>query len=161
MNLLPERYEDFPLDVRLGKHPTLTYNLRFDGQSSFGMVDGLEAMKQAVFLALSVPRFQHAIFSWNYGHELEPLLGQANSALLQVRAQEAVREALLQDDRITDVSEFEFSRAGETMTLRFTVETTVGNVESAVRWGDEQEVDRKSTRLNSSHTDSSRMPSSA
>ncbi len=132
MGLLPEIMDTFPQDVTLRTWPTRTYNLRFDGQPSFGKLNGLEAMKQAIFLILSIPRFRHEIFSWNYGSELEPLFGQVNSVLLQVRVQEAIRDALMQDDRITDVTGFSFARRGTEMAVSFVAETTEGNVESVV-----------------------------
>ena len=132
MGLLPEIMDTFPRDVTIRTWPTRTYNLRFDGQPSFGKLEGLEAMKQAIFLILSIPRFRHEIFSWNYGSELEPLFGQANTVQLQVRVQEAIREALMQDDRITDVTGFSFARKGTEMAVSFVAETTEGNVESTV-----------------------------
>ena len=89
-------------------------------------------MKQAIFLVLNIPRFRHEIFSWNYGSELEPLFGQANTVMLQVRVQEAIRDALIQDDRITDVTGFSFARRGTEMAVSFVAETTEGNVESTV-----------------------------
>ena len=132
MGLLPEIMDTFPQDVTIRTWPTRTYNLRFDGQPSFGKLEGLEAMKQAIFLVLNIPRFRHEIFSWNYGSELEPLFGQANTVMLQVRVQEAIRDALIQDDRITDVTGFSFARRGTEMAVSFVAETTEGNVESNV-----------------------------
>ena len=140
MGLLPDVEETFPQDVTLRTWPSLTYALRFDGQPAFGKLNGQEAMKQAVLLCLSTPRFKHEIFSWNYGAELEPLLGTSNSVLTQVKIQEAIRDALIQDDRITDVNAFSFARQGETMTVSFQVNTTEGTVESTVQFSPEQEV---------------------
>ena len=52
--MLPNIYMDDLLpDFELKIQPTRTYRLNFDGRPSNGMIDGLEAMKQAVYLILS------------------------------------------------------------------------------------------------------------
>ena len=47
--------------------PSLTYALDAENGRIRGKVDGLEAVKQAVYLVLSTERFAHLIYSWNYG----------------------------------------------------------------------------------------------
>ena len=76
--MLPTEYnDDLVQDFEIETQPTRTYALRFDGYPcSGGKLDGLEAMKQAIFLILQTERFQYAIYSWNYGIELNALLGQ-------------------------------------------------------------------------------------
>ena len=44
--------------------PSLTYALDAENGRIRGKVDGLEAVKQAVYLALSTERFAHLIYSW-------------------------------------------------------------------------------------------------
>ena len=51
--------------------PSLTYALDAENGRIRGKVDGLEAVKQAVYLVLSTERFAHLIYSWNYGAELD------------------------------------------------------------------------------------------
>lgn len=129
--MLPQDYnEGLVQDFTVAAYPTPTYRLRFDGKPSSGMLNGLEAMKQAIFLALHTERFQHAIYSWNYGIELRELFGEPKTPFLQARLQQAIEEALLADDRILQVDSFVFEPIKRGWDLRFTVQTTQGDVES-------------------------------
>lgn len=51
-----------------------------------------------------------AIYSWNYGVELEKLFGEGITPYLQARIRNAIEDALLADDRITQVDGFSFER---------------------------------------------------
>ena len=58
--MLPNIYMDDLLpDFELKIQPTRTYRLNLDGRPSNGMIDGLEAMKQAIYLILSCERFSY------------------------------------------------------------------------------------------------------
>lgn len=130
--MLPTEYNDgLVQDFTIVEQPTLTYRLRFDGFPAAGKVTGAEAMRQAVFLALHTERFRHAVFSWDYGAELQALCGAPMTAYLQARIQCAIEDALLADDRITQVDSFAFERTGrENLTVTFTVHTTQGDLTS-------------------------------
>lgn len=140
--MLPTAYEDdLVADFEIVKQPTYTYRLHFGGRPSTGMLDDLEAMKQAIFLILHCERYKYEMFSWNYGVELDGLIGQPNDARLQLRLKSALADALMQDDRITAVTDFTFERQKERLTVMFTVQTTEGDVESSLDWwGGEWEV---------------------
>ena len=93
--MLPTEYNDgLVQDFTIVEQPTRTYRLRFDGFPSTGMATGLEAMQQAVFLALQTERFRYAIYSWNYGVELERLFGEGMTPYLQAQIRRAIEEAL-------------------------------------------------------------------
>ena len=99
--MVPTDYnDDLQQDFEIETQPSRTYALRFDGYPSAGKLDGVEAMKQAIFLALQIERFRFAIYSWNYGIELDALLGQSMTPYLQAKVAKAIEDALLADDRI-------------------------------------------------------------
>ena len=106
--MLPTEYnDDLVQDFEIETQPTRTYALRFDGYPcSGGKLDGLEAMKQAIFLILQTERFQYAIYSWNYGIELNALLGQTMTPYLQAKVAKAIEDALMADDRVLSVEQF-------------------------------------------------------
>lgn len=83
--------------------PSLTY--RLNGGRLEGKIDGLNAVRQSVFLMLSTERFQYLIYSWDYGVELENMIGKSRD-YLKVDIERRIREALMQDDRITGISDF-------------------------------------------------------
>ena len=140
--MLPSTYDDDLIqDYDIEVQPTRTYRLDFSGKHSSGMLDGREAMKQAIYLILNTERYRYEIYSWNYGVELEGLIGDQNSDTLQVNIKNAITDALMQDDRITEVSDFEFKRERECLSVIFNVATTEGDIQSGMSWwGDRWEV---------------------
>ncbi|MEC1178549.1 DUF2634 domain-containing protein [Metasolibacillus meyeri] len=84
--------------------PTRTYQLDFVRGRCGGFIDGQKAIEQAIFKVLNTVRFNHLIYSDNYG--FENMIGQDE---LYVRGDLArrIQEALLQDERITSISNFQ------------------------------------------------------
>lgn len=114
------------------EQPSRTYRLEPNGKRIIGFTDGLEAMKQAVLLILNTERFRHAIYSWNYGNEIGTALGE-DFGLAQSNVKRYIKEALLQDERITDVDEFVFGKtARNTLVVSFTVSTIFGEIRTEV-----------------------------
>lgn len=108
-----------------GFKPSKTY--RLTGDRVEGKTDGKEAMLQAIDLALSTERWRYLIYSGDYGAELEELFGKSRpyaAADLERR----ITEALLEDDRITSVEDFQISFAGDIATVICTAVTIFGNV---------------------------------
>lgn len=140
--MLPASYDDDLIqDYDIAEQATRTYRLDFDGGNSTGMLDGREAMKQAIYLILNTERYRYEMYSWDYGVELEELIGDQNSDTLQVNVRNAITDALMQDDRITEVSGFDFEREREYLKVTFNVATTEGDIPSELSWwGDRWEV---------------------
>lgn len=136
--MLPTDYnDDLQQDFEIETQPARTYALRFDGYPSTGKLDGVEAMKQAIFLILQTERFQYAIYSWNYGIELNALLGQTMTPYLQAKVAKAIEDALMADDRVLSVEQFSFTKGKRNLLVKFTVTTTEGDVESEFEFGGE------------------------
>ena len=92
-----------------------------------GECDRLEAVKQAVYKILNTERYEHAIYSWDYGIELMDLFGESIS-YVEPELERRITEALLMDDRITDVDEFEFDIPKKgCVHVTFTVHTVFGD----------------------------------
>ena len=68
----------------------------------------------------------HIIFSWNYGVELQDLIGKPMDYVM-VEVERRITEALTQDDRIDSVDNFEFEVHRKTLIVKFTVHTKFGN----------------------------------
>ena len=115
--LLPE------VETRASREePSKTYCIDFDA------VDGLEAMRQAVYMILSTERFTWPIYSWNYGTELSRLPGRSGTGM-ESEAKRVISEALLADDRVTAVRDFTFTRSSRrALAVSFTVETALGDI---------------------------------
>lgn len=110
--------------------PTRTYRIDLDRNVVSGKTDGLDAMKQAIYLILNTERFIWPIYSWNYGIELIELIGERRY-YVESELEMRIRDALMQDDRVISVSAFSFSINENKMTASFSVETTEGNVDAS------------------------------
>lgn len=116
-----------PQNFTVVTQPSYTYAMDLENQVIRGYVDNLEAMKQAIYKILSTSRFLELIYSWNYGAELDGLLGRSKDYIyseLRIR----IKEALLADDRIMDVHTFSFSSYRNTISVTFIAETIVGDI---------------------------------
>jgi len=113
------------------QQPSKTYRLDFEKGRIFGMTDGLEAVKQAVFKILQTDRFRYLIYSPDYGMEWNGLIG-ANPAFIRSELRRRITEALTQDDRIDSVTDFQIDITGDTATVRFTVVSTFGSFQQEV-----------------------------
>lgn len=118
-------------EVSFGAYPTRTWRADPATGRLSGFTDGLEAMRQAVEIALNVRRFHWQIYSPNVGHELEILGMDYDTARVRLRAQ--IEAALSADSRIKSVEGYRFSREGDVMTAAFTVRTVFGDLQTEVR----------------------------
>ncbi len=107
--------------------PSRTYKLHIDKSRVRGMTDDADAMIQAVYLILSVERYQYPIYSRNYGVELADLVGQPRDYVMS-EAKRRITEALMQDDRIESVDGWSFTHSGKTVQAAFTVHTVYGDI---------------------------------
>lgn len=115
-------------DFEIVEQPTKTYkiNKNKDEQRIYGKIDGLEALKQAVYLMLSVERYENIIYSWNYGIELKELFGK-DKYYVMAELERVIIEALSIDDRIKEVTDFEFDTNKNTVHCTFTVKSIYGD----------------------------------
>ena len=108
-------------------YSTRTYKIIVDVDRISGHVDGLESIAQAIYLILSTERYEHIIYSWDYGVELLDLCGKPTSYVMS-ELPRRIKEALIQDDRISDVVDFTFEKKRNSLLTKFTVVTKLGNI---------------------------------
>ena len=113
------------IEIEVGGQPSRTYRVDENGSIS-GMVDGLEAIKQAAYKVLLTERYETLIYSADYGSELKGLVGQ-ETAFIRSELKRRITEALLQDDRIHSVDDFSVSFVRDTAILRFSVSSDFGD----------------------------------
>ena len=108
--------------------PTKTYKI--ENNRIIGFIDKQEAYIQSVYLLLNTERFDYIIYSWNYGVELADLFGKPIPWVFS-ELPRRIREALMQDDRIHDVTDIDLSHDGKgSVLLKFSAITTVGVIQS-------------------------------
>lgn len=127
MATLPEVI-GFDTDIVIASQPSKTWIIDRNTMQVACMDDGLEAVRQAVEIALDVERFRWTIYSANFGSELDELIGQ-DEALITAEIPRLVEGALSQDDRVIQVEDYVFTRTGpDSMHVSFTVRTVYGDL---------------------------------
>jgi len=97
------------------------------------IVTGAEAVKVWAWKAIKTARYRHDIYTWDFGCEVESLIGQAYTP--QVKQSEAIRfirEALEPNPYITSVRQISVDLVGSTLVISCTVNTIYGEVEVSV-----------------------------
>lgn len=87
-----------------------------------GFTDGLEAIEQAIYKILNTERYEHLIYSFNYGVEIEDLIGQ-DITYIKADLKRRVEEALTQDDRIERIENFSITLGEENDQLMVSFDT--------------------------------------
>ena len=127
MATLPEVI-GFDTDIVIASQPSKTWIIDRNTMQVACMDEGLEAVRQAVEIALDVERFRWTIYSANFGSELDGLVGQ-DEALITAEIPRLVEGALSQDDRVIQVEDYVFTRTGPaSMHVSFTVRTVYGDL---------------------------------
>lgn len=116
------------VDFDFETQPSYTYKLNIESERIGGYVDGLEAYKQAVYKIINTERYEHLIYSWNYGVELKDLIGMPLSYVIP-ECEERLREAVMQDDRTESVYGFEFEQLKKgDLHVTFWCKSTLGTI---------------------------------
>ncbi len=92
-----------------------------------GFSDGLEALKQAIYKQLSTERYEYPIYSFRYGIAWKELIGEER-AYVRAEMKRMIQEALLRDDRITEVDGFQFEFSGDSCLCAFDVTSIYGDL---------------------------------
>lgn len=118
-------------DFEIQEQPSYTPKIDFERGRIVGHTDGLEAIKQTIYLILNTERYEYQIYSWNYGSEIKRLIGKREEFVVP-ELKRLVKEALMQDTRITNLSNFkiDYNQMNGTLSFEVDVETVYGEVRS-------------------------------
>lgn len=102
--------DEIDSDFDLETEPSLTYGMQMnevsDKDNTFlGTVDDVDAIKQAILKIINTERYEYEIYSWDYGIELQDLVGKSMTYVLSEIEQRIV-DAVTADDRIESVEDF-------------------------------------------------------
>lgn len=122
-----ENEEDDTLPVEFGVNFTT-------GLMTGGKVTGLEAIKVWAWNALKTARYRYEQFTWDYGSELEDLIGlsQRPFEYIESEAKRMCEECLVQNRYIEGIEDFDCMMVQNVLVCSFTIVTTFGEVESNV-----------------------------
>lgn len=118
--------EDFEIEIQ----PSKAHKMNLENQVINGYVDGLEEMKQTIYMILNTERYQYIIYSWNYGIELIDLFGEPVTYVCP-ELERRITEALTQDERILSVDAFTFDTSVKRkVQVTFTAHTIFGDIDA-------------------------------
>lgn len=105
-------------------------NIPIIEKGDFKIVEGNEAIKTWVYKAMKTERFRYQIYSWDFGSELHSLIGQNYTPnLTKAEAIRYIKETLLINPYIRNVSNVEVTFSGGTLTINAKLETIYGETE--------------------------------
>ena len=122
-------YNNLIADFEELRLPNETWYIDFDKNLVTKRITDLEAVRQAAMLILATERYEFIIYTDQYGVELVDLFGE-NQQYVMSEVKRRIQEALTQDDRITGVDSFEYTKTKRTLHVKFTVRCTVGQFDA-------------------------------
>ena len=107
--------------------PSKTYYINRNTNRISGYIDDKDAIVQAIYLILSTERYESVIYNWYYGTEFDSLVGKDRN-FVKSELKRRIAEAILEDDRILDVTDFDISFNKDVANVVFLVETNIGDI---------------------------------
>ena len=123
--------ETFIINTAVKNIPSKTYKIDWENNTISGFIDGKDALEESIELAITTERYMWDVYSWNYGSELYTLIGK-NDAYAMSEMKRMIQDALLPDSRITNTSDFVFTKIRGGLECSFKADTTVGEVNGKV-----------------------------
>lgn len=118
-------------DIEIVTLSDKTQKLYYKTDDIKGYIDKREAVQQSIVKMLNTNRYHYIIYSWDYGLELEDLIGQ-NMSYVIPEIKRRIIEAVEQDDRVERVYDFKFEKINkESILVTFIVDTIFGKLEIA------------------------------
>lgn len=123
--MIPESIIPSDLEIEESTETSKTYKL--SDTSIQGFTDEIGALRQAICKVLNTEKYEHSIYSFDYGIELENLIGQ-DQYYVKIELKRRIQECLLEDERITSVENFACVVNGESMLCTFDVISIYGDI---------------------------------
>lgn len=109
-------------------YPSKTYKVLLDKGRISGYTDEVDALIQSIYFILNTERYKFVIYSWDYGIELFDLFGKQMTYVIP-EVERRVTEALIQDNRVVKVTNFEFEPIGHKLHVKFDVISIYGTIQ--------------------------------
>ncbi|MFQ9696410.1 MAG: DUF2634 domain-containing protein, partial [Zhenhengia sp.] len=91
---IPNTYQEYDFDFETGK---LTGKI----------LEGKEALQVWIYKTLLTKRYSHLIYSWDYGQDLEEMIGKSyEKGLIRSEVERRIKDCLLINDKITACTHF-------------------------------------------------------
>lgn len=110
------------------------YDFNFEsGQLSGKVLEDKEALKVWIYKALLTRRYKHVIYRWDYGQDLDEIIGQGyDKGLICSEVERRIKDCLVVNEQIKACNHFNIELDGSQLNVTFTVDTIYGEVEMNV-----------------------------
>lgn len=97
-------------------------------------VAGVEALKIWIYKAIKINRYEHEIYSWDYGCEINELIGESiySREHIELESQRYIEECLLINPYINSISFDEINYNDGIVNATFQVDSYYGEVDISV-----------------------------
>lgn len=117
----------------LSTTPNLHKEYDFDfvtGQLTGKALEGKEALKIWIYKTLLIKRYRYIIYSWDYGQDLEEIIGQGyEKGLIISEVERRIKDCLLINEKITSCTNFNIQLINDQLNVNFKVNTIYGEVD--------------------------------
>lgn len=105
-----------------------------NGLGEIQFVEGLEALKIWIYKAIKINRYEHDIYSWDFGCEIDNLLGESlySRAHIELETQRYIKECLSINPYINSISFNDISYEKGVVNANFQIDSRYGEVEISV-----------------------------
>lgn len=123
--MIPNAVFDVDLEVINEVEVNKTY--KTSDMNIQGFIDELKALQQAIYKELNTEMYEYPIYSFNYGIELESLIGK-DIMYVKIELKRRVTDCLMEDTRILNVDNFIFTVNGDELLCKFNVASIYGDI---------------------------------
>ena len=129
MAVLPVSSVSIQGGVSFESQPSLSWRINKETNRIEGTVDGLDAVRQAAEIILNSERYRWQIYRPYTGMEWAGLIGQ-DPGYVGAELQRRLVDALTVDDRITGISDYDYTIDGGKLRATFRVDTIYGSYDA-------------------------------
>lgn len=129
MAVLPVSALSIEGGVSFEQQPSLSWRINKETNRIEGTVDGLDAVRQAAEIILNIERYRWQIYRPYTGMEWAGLIGQ-DPGYVGAELQRRLVDALTVDDRITGISDYDYTIDGGKLRATFRVNTIYGSYDA-------------------------------
>ena len=128
--MIPMSLSDFDEGLLNSDETSFTYKIKYDENKIKEYIDGINAVKQAVYKILMTEKGRFGIYDSDFGISLSDLFGK-NISYVRSELTVRIENALLYDDRIKKVYDFSFPEQSEkgVLSVKFFVSSVFGTEE--------------------------------
>lgn len=123
--MIPQSFINTDLVVNEDTEATKTYKL--SSIKIQGYTDELGALEQAIYKEINTEMYEHPIYSFSYGIELESLIGK-DAVYVKIELKRRLQECLIKNETITSIENFQYTISGDSILCAFNVISIYGEL---------------------------------